>query len=139
MARWVSAVLTARRKTGLLRARKPQASAGDRLLVRLAPLGFLLQRVLADAVDRKVRDLEHLADFDFPIDERHAPGPGQGFVLGFDVDDPEARDQLLGFGERPVDDARLAALEGHAGAVRAGLQAVHGEQYAGVDQLVVVA
>jgi len=38
---------------------------------------------------------------------RDALGPINGFFFRFDVDDPEASDQLLGLSERPVNPLRF--------------------------------
>src|SRR6185437_12294936 len=116
------------------------SSGADRLLVGLSPFGFLAQRFLADAVDREIRGFEDFPDFDFlAIAEGDAPGPGQRLVFRLDVDDPEAGDQFLTFGEGSVGDADLAgAVEFYAEAVGARLEAVGREQDTGGDELIVV-
>ena len=53
------------------------------------------------------------------------------------LQDPEAGDQLLGFGERTVHHRALLAVEGDAGALRAGLQPVAGQHHARLDELLV--
>ncbi len=50
---------------------------------------------------------------------------------------PEARDQLLAFGEGPVDDGPLAARKPDARALRGRLKALARQHDAGLDQLFV--
>ena len=52
--------------------------------------------------------------------------------------DPEAGDELLGLGERAVDDRPFRAVEANALAVLAGLQAVAALHDAGLDELFVI-
>src|SRR5438034_9237653 len=56
--------------------------------------------------------LVHLADFDFSaIAERRALDPLDRFVFRLHLPDPEARDQIFRFGERPIGHRMLAARE----------------------------
>ena len=59
------------------------------------------------------------------------------FVERFALEQPEAGDQFLRLGERTVDDGALGAVETHARAFRARLQAFAGEHHAGLDELFV--
>ena len=105
MARWVSVAVTATdhtiwRSTTQLRYRP----------------GLLLAELFADAamvLDRRPRcevfELEERPKLDFPVFERHPLGPLDGLFLGLHLNDPEAGDELLGLGERPIDDGTLAA------------------------------
>ena len=99
-------------------------------------------RDLTVLVDRWTRfevfELEELADLDLTVDKRHALRPLDRFFLRLRLDQPVAGDQLLRLGERPVNDARLAARKLHASALGAGLQARTVEHHARFDQLFVV-
>ena len=70
--------------------------------------------------------------------ERRALEPLERLLARRALPDPEAGDQLLGLGERAVDDGALPALEAHARALGARVQAVAGEHHAGLDELLVV-
>src|SRR5947209_5025934 len=88
----------------------------------------------------KVLHLEELADLDLAIALmrfRAAFHPLDRLGLVLHLDDPVARDQLLGLGERPVDDAALVAGEADARALRARLEAGAVEHDAGPDHLLV--
>ena len=58
--------------------------------------------------------------------------------IDFDLPDPEAGDQLLGLGERPVDHGALGAVEHDARALRARVQPFAGQHDAGLHELLVV-
>ena len=85
--------------------------------------------------------LKDLADFDFGV---AAVGVGatldplDGLFEGLDLPEPEAGDELLGLGERAVDDGARLAGEFDACAFGAGVEAIHGEHDAGLDELFVV-
>src|SRR5439155_104343 len=85
--------------------------------------------------------LEHLADLDLAL-PFHGVGaaldPLDRLFLGLHLDQPEPGDQLLGLGERPVDDGALGARELDARALGARLQPLAREHHAGLDQLFVV-
>src|SRR3712207_3282018 len=79
------------------------------------------------------------ADLELTAAERRLLRPLDRLLAGGHLEHPVAGDQLLGLGERPVDDRGVAVLvELHAGAVRAGPEAVAVEHDAGLDQLLVV-
>src|ERR1700676_1683012 len=73
-------------------------------------------------------------------------GPGMGLGQRFTqapassmslTSEPEAGDQLAGFGERPVDDSAAGTIERNTLALRGGLEAVGGAQDAGIAKLVI--
>ena len=83
--------------------------------------------------------LVHLANFDFcPFPKRRALDPLDRFVFRLHLPDPEARDQVLGFVERPVCHCMLAASELDARAFRARMKSLGGKQHAGFRQLFVI-
>src|SRR6185437_9039430 len=88
-------------------------------------------------VRSEVLVLEHLADLDFALLERRALQPLDGFFLRFHAPDPEAGDELLGLGERSVDDFRLALAKPNARALGARVQPLALEHHARLDQLFV--
>src|SRR5204862_7474891 len=89
--------------------------------LRAKPLFLLAQ--LRGELGAEILGLEHLADLDLRVAVhriRAALDPFDGLFLRTHLPDPEARDQLLGLGERTVDDGALLAGEVHARALRAG-------------------
>jgi hypothetical protein len=86
--------------------------------------------------------LKDLADFDFGLAGAAAVGgtldPLDGLFEGLDLQDREAGDELLGLGEGPVDDGTRLAGELDACAFGGGMEAIEGEQDAGLDELLVV-
>src|ERR1700712_2080545 len=87
-------------------------SVGQRLLVGLAPFALLAQMLLGDAVLEEIRWIVGAAHLEFgAVAHRRLAGPGQRLVQRLHLDDPEAGNQLLGLGERTVDDDALAVLE----------------------------
>ena len=73
-----------------------------------------------------------------PAVEGGALDPLDRLVLRLHLDQPEAGDQLLRLGERPVDDGPLAAGELDTRALRARVEPFAGEHHAGLHQLLVV-
>src|SRR3954468_15452323 len=104
---------------------------GAQLILLLAQLGGeLLAEVLG------LGDLAHL---DLGVAEGCLLHPLEHLLAGGDLQDPEARDELLGLGERPVDDRGPAVLvEPDAGALGAGQEPLAGEHHTRLDQLLVV-
>src|SRR5690242_7120576 len=85
---------------------------------------------------RKLLELVELAHLDLALDAvdrriRVALGPLDRFLARFRPDDGVAGDELLGFGERPVDEAALCAVVVDAPALAARLEARGIEQHAG--------
>src|SRR3954453_12592647 len=76
-------------------------------------------------------------DLDLGVLERRALEPFGGLLERGDLPDPETADQLLGLGERTVDDVRLRAVEAHSLALDRRGEALPGEHHAGLDQLLV--
>ena len=68
---------------------------------------------------------------------RAAAHPLDHFGLRPALQDPEAGNQLLGFGERTVHHRAVLAVESDARALRAGLQTVAGQHHACLDELLV--
>src|SRR5687768_10610064 len=64
-----------------------------------------------------------------------ALGPGLGLCERVALQDREAGDQLLRFGEGPIHPGLLAARSAQASATRARAEALRGEQRAGLLQL----
>src|SRR4029450_8476632 len=62
----------------------------------------------------EVFELEYLADLDFAVLEWHALDPFNRFFLRLHLDQPEPRNELLGFPKRPVDDGPLGPGESDA-------------------------
>src|SRR5437764_244792 len=84
-------------------------------------------------IGRKIGGLEHLADLNLAVDERGAAGPLDRRLLRRHLDHPESGDQLVRRGERRLPNARLAAGEDDARALRARLQALARQHDAGLD------
>src|SRR5262245_19851181 len=85
----------------------------------------------------EVFELEYLTDLDFAVLERHPLDPFNRFFLGFHLNQPETRDELLGFRKRPVDDGPFVTGESDARTFRAGLKALSREHHPGLDHLFV--
>src|SRR4029077_17794799 len=83
----------------------------------LADALFILSH-LDSVLGTKVVILEHLANLDlrFPREEwiRSALDPLDRLVQRFYLEQPEASDQLLRLGERPIDHGPFASRESHA-------------------------
>ena len=83
---------------------------------------------------RQRPDLEHIVEAQAG---RAAQRPLDCFLLRVDLDDVEAADQFLGFGERPVHHAALPFLRLDAGDVAARLQPFGSHEHAGLVHLLV--
>src|SRR6516165_593824 len=102
---------------------------------------------LAKAVDRfalaEIFQLKHLANFDLAVLSTDggigkSPGPFHRLLPRLHLDDGVARDQLFRLGEGSVDYCALAPGIFDAPALRAWLEAARIEQYACLDQLLVI-
>ena len=86
---------------------------------------------------KQIGHLVQRPDFDL-AGSRHGIGaafyPGHRLVHVLDVPEPEAGNQLLGFGEGPVNDQPVGAVKRDALAVRRGFEAVGRAQDAGLFQ-----
>src|SRR5687768_16591403 len=150
IARWVLEAVTASNHTSAGSEFKPDCAepwwlgpsrgcllpGGDLLGHALFPLPDLGCVVLAE-----IGGLEYRADLDLRLlaGRVRAPlHPLDGLVERLHLEEPEAGDDLLRFGERPVDDRALGAREADAGSLRARLQPFPGEHDAGVHELFVV-
>src|SRR6478736_5787417 len=95
-----------------------------RALVDLGAQPLLGGAHLGRELGAEVLGLEHLAQLELDVaagvPRRPAPDPVERLLARADLDDREAGDQLLGLGERTVDDGRLAVREFHARALRTG-------------------
>src|SRR4051812_35173468 len=112
-------------------------AVGGRLVsqavLQLAQLG---RHLVAEIVG-----LEDLPDLDLAATLRRvraALGPLDGLVERLALPQPVAGDQLLGLGERPVDDAALRTAELHARTLRAGVESLALEHHARLHELLVV-
>ncbi len=87
---------------------------------------------------RELRDLVDLAQLDLDAAaERRAPHPRDRFLLRPHLDQPEARDQLLRFGERPVRHRDLPVGELEPRALGRRVQPFAGEHHARLHHLFV--
>src|ERR1700676_5633430 len=89
----------------------------------------------------EVFHLKDLADFDFVVAGAAVGAtldPLDGLFEGLDLQDRETSDELLGLGERAVDDGTRVAREFDACAFGAGMEAIEGEQDASLAELFVV-
>src|SRR5689334_15157602 len=72
----------------------------DRLLRGVAPLLLATEVIVAHGIGGKVGHLRHLPYFELGARRhRRFAHPGDRLVAVLGLDDPEAADQLLGFGE----------------------------------------
>src|SRR5712691_8529149 len=79
---------------------------------------------------------EDMANLDVgAVIERRTLEPLDRLFVGLHLPQPEAGDQLLRLGERPVDHGPLASREPDTRALRARLQSLRREQHAGFRQL----
>src|SRR5690348_1188773 len=103
-----------------IRRRAPPVFNSHRCGSPLFVLGFdsgadtvFLCAQLRSEFSAEVLGLEYLANFDFRFTIleriRTALHPFDRFLFRFQLQQPEAGDQLFGLGERPVDDGALAA------------------------------
>src|ERR1700733_6956689 len=112
----------------------------DGLIWQLSPFRFFVLDLLFGQDGCEVFHLEDLADFDFGVDGvgvRATLDPLDGLFKGLDLPDPEAGDEFLGLGEGPVNDGTRLAGKFDTCAFGAGLEAVHGEHDASIDELFV--
>src|SRR5207244_10447130 len=83
----------------------------------LGAQALLLLAQLRRELRAEVFGLENLADLDLCLGAGHRVGaaldPVDRLLLRLHLPQPEAGDQLLGLGERPVDDAAPLAREAH--------------------------
>src|SRR3954470_14909243 len=105
----------------------PVSGAGQGLFFDL----FEKLALLAGDFRAEIFGLEDLTQLEFGVGAGVGMGalfePLEGFGFVLDLPDPEAGDELLGFGEGAVGDDALVADEFHAGALGAGLQTFAGE------------
>src|SRR5580765_5887888 len=78
-----------------------------------------------------------LADLESPAVVWCALEPLEGFVHGANLPQPVTRDELLGFGERPIDYGSLVAVEPNPLALGARLEAPSFQHDPRLDQLLV--
>src|SRR5438093_2247827 len=139
IVRWVSVAVTATDHTifdsiSATRRSAPGLPLGGHLLAQ----ALLSRAQLARGVARReVLGLEHLADLHLGVLARSTLEPLDRLRLGLHLPEPEAGDQLLGLGERPVDHGPLPAGEPDPRALRAGLQPPRREHHARLGQLLV--
>src|SRR5213594_328561 len=139
IVRWVSVAVTATDHTifdsiSATRRSAPGLPLGGHLLAQ----ALLSRAKLARGVARReVLGLEHLADLHLGVLERSTLEPLDRLRLGLHLPEPEAGDQLLGLGERPVDHGPLPAGEPDPRALRAGLEPLGREHHARLGQLLV--
>src|SRR5215813_9653228 len=110
------------------------------LLLQLLGLGagaLLLRPELGSELLTEVFGLVERPDLELLAVERRALEPRDRLVHRLHLPQPEAGDQLLGLGERSVDDGRLASREPDPLALGGRLQALAGLHDAGLDQLLV--
>src|SRR6266498_3562767 len=113
---------------------------GFRLLLpgRLRADALLLLPELRRERLAEVLRLEYLPDLDLgPAVERSALQPLDRLFLRLHLPQPEAGDELLRLGERPVDHGPLASVEPDPHAFRARLEPLAREHHAGLGQLLV--
>src|SRR5262245_60057378 len=129
------------RAYGTLRWPSPPPGTRDSAAA-LLQLGAQAGLALADLGRGVVAEVVHLVERsqlqDAPLAGhgiRAAPRPRQRLPHRFPAPDPEAGDQLLGFGERSVHHLAVAARQDDALSVRAGLEAVAGQHDARLDEL----
>src|SRR3989442_7016250 len=99
-------------------------------------LAELRRELLAEVVG-----LEHGADFDvrlLVVRVRAPLQPLDGLLHRLDLPEPETGDELLGLGERPIDDGTSRTRESHPLALGRRVQAFTRQENAGLDQLLVV-
>src|SRR5712692_4567098 len=102
---------------------------------------LLLFPELGRELGPEVFRLEHLANLDLRLARegiRAALEPFNRLCLRLHLPQPEAGDQLLRLGERPVDHGALDSREPDPRALRAWLEPLGGKQHAGFRQLLVV-
>src|SRR5712691_4449839 len=137
-------------RIALLLGSLPRACAcsppSSRLLARspfdLDAQALFLRAKLGRELFAEVVRFEHGTNLELALFARHrigtAASPFDRFLDRPDLPEPEARDELLGFGERSVDDGALASRELDALALRARMETFAREHDARLDQLLVV-
>src|SRR5947207_4847000 len=118
-----------------LRLNTATASGRDLLLDLLAqPLVSLLD--LRRKLAAEVRGFKHLPNLHLsaPV-KRSALQPLDRLFLRLHLPQPEACDQFLAFGERPVNHCPLLSLEPHASAFRARLEPFPCQHHSSLYQL----
>src|ERR1700733_698271 len=112
------------------------------LIWQLSPFRYFVLDLLFGQDGCEVFHLKDLANFDLGVDAGVAVGgtldPLDGMFEGFDLQDREAGDELLGLGEGAVDDGARLAGEFDACAFGAGVEAIEGEQDASLVEFFVV-
>src|SRR5215813_9058033 len=107
----------------------------------LGPEALFLRAELRRELLPEVLVLENLPDLELRVLAGHrigaALGPLERLLHRLDLPDPEAGDELLRFGERPVDDGLLPAREAHALPLSARMEAFAGEHDSRLHQLLV--
>src|SRR3989304_7274173 len=84
-------------------------------------------------------ELEDLANLDVALLKRDALRPLDSLVPRRRLDEPEARDELLGLRKWTIDHGPLRPGVPDAGSLRGGLEPLRGEEHARPDQVFVVA
>src|SRR5438309_3420729 len=110
-------------------------------LLGLRAQALLLLSELERELGPEVFRLEHLANLDLRLARegiRTALDPFDRLLLRLYLPQPEAGDQLLRLGERPVDHGALVSREFDARALRSRLEPLGREQHSGFRQLLVV-
>src|SRR5579885_2272454 len=106
-------------------------------------LALFLLAQLRGELGAEILGFEDLADLDLAIAmferPRTAPDPLDRLFERLALPEPEARDELLGFGERTIDDGARIAREFDARPGRARLESFACEHHAGLHQLFVEA
>src|SRR6185312_1248776 len=98
---------------------------------------FLLFQIRCEFIT-EILGFGHLTDLDLRVIERRPPKPRYRFIPRLHLPYPEACNELLGLGERPVDDSSLAVRELHTGALRAGEEPVTCQHHARLYKLFIV-
>ena len=109
------------------------------LIRQLSPFRYFVLDLVFGQDGCEVFHLKDLANFDFVVTGAAVGGtldPLDGLFEGLDPPEPEAGDELLGFGEGAVDDGTRLAGEFDACAFGAGMEAVEGEQVSRTDRRV---
>jgi hypothetical protein len=139
MVQWVSVAHTATDQPGFHPLTQERLFVGG-LIWQLSSFRNLVLDLLLGQDGCEVFHLKDLADFDFGVDVVGVGatlGPLDRLFEGFDLPDPEAGDELFGLGEGAVDDGTRLAGEFDACALGAGMEAIHGEHNASLDELFV--
>src|SRR6266568_5081563 len=121
--------------------KRSATNTGLLLLGHLRSQAFLLLPELGRELGAEILRLEHLSNLDHRLFAGYGIGtaldPLDRLFLRLDLPQPEAGDQLLCLGKRPIDDRSLRAGEADARALRARLEPFAREQHAGLRELFV--